>query len=266
MRLSDVLSKPIMEMFVQVEGFLNNRRLGFGKQAKIAIGKIALNFFCKKCNDDRTFCSNKELFCLGVNDNIISIDCVFRCPICDSSVQSWFLVESENDIFSNSPKVRILKRSDKLSKFVLFNSDQYNDFSELLEKAQCAYRDELGAGSIIYLRQILERITVQVAAAAKINTHNMKGRRKSFKDLLEEVDKQRSIIPKEFSANGYRLFSELSQVIHGNYKEDLGLKKYEALRRLVVGIIENVNTNQELMIAIGKLGWDNQQEDSQCQK
>lgn len=266
MRLSDVLSKPITEIFVQVEGFLNNRRLGFGKQAKISIGKIALNYFCKKCNDDRTFCSNEELFCLGVNDNIVSIDCAFQCPICESSVQSWFLIESENDIFSQSPRVRILKRSEKLSKLVLFNSEQYNDFSGLLEKAQRAYHDELGAGSIIYLRQILERITVQVAAAANINTHNIKGRRKSFKDLLKEVDEQRSIIPREFSTNGYRLFSELSQVIHGNYEEDLGLKKYEALRRLVVGIIENINTNQELMIAIGKLGWDDQQEDSRCQK
>lgn len=266
MRLSDVLSKPMANEYTQVEGFLNNRRLGFGRQAKISIGKIALNFFCKKCNDDRTFCSTDELFCLGVNDSTVSIDCAFRCPICESSVQSWFLVESVNDIFSQSPKVRILKRSEKLSELVLFSRNQYNDFSELLEKAQRAYCDELGAGSIIYLRKILERITVQVAEAANISTKNENGKRKSFKDLLEEVDKQRSIIPKEYSANGYRLFSELSEVIHGSYEEELGLKKYDALRRLVIGIIENIETNRELMIAVGKLGWDHQQEAATCQK
>lgn len=266
MRLSDVLSKPMTEEFIQVEGFLNNRRLGFGRQAKISIGKIALNFFCKKCNDERTFCSNNELFCLGVSDSIVSIDCALKCPICESSIQSWFLVESENGIFSQSPKVRIRKRSEKLSKLVLFSRDQYNDFSELLEKAQCAYCDELGAGSIVYLRKILERITVQVAEAANISTKNLNGKRKSFKDLLEEVDDQRSIIPREYSANGYRLFSELSEVIHGSYEEELGLQKYNALRRLVIGIIENVKTNRELMIAIGKLGWDNQQEVSQCHR
>ncbi len=262
MRLSDVLSKPQTNQYVQIEGFLNNRKLSFGRQAKIDIGKIALNFFCTTCNDDRTFCSDSELFCLGVNDHLISIDSVLQCARCKSpgSVQMWFLVEGEGPIFTQSPKVRILKRSEKLSNTVRLSKEQDNDFSELLEKSQRAFRDDLGAGAIIYLRKILERITVQVANAAHISTTKPNGNRKSFKILLEDVNAQRSIIPREFTANGYRLFSELSEVIHGECDEKTGLQKYEPLHRLIVGVIENVRTNQELMSAIGTLGWDDQQE------
>lgn len=262
MRLSDVLSKQPVDQYVQIEGFLNNRRLSSGRQSRIEIGKIALNFFCTNCNDDRTFCSKDEIFCLGVNDSIISIDTVFQCSRCTSTVQMWFLVEGDGDIFIQSPKVKILKRSEKLSNTVRLSKEQDNDFSELLEKSQRAFRDDLGAGAIIYLRKILERITIQVAKAAEISPTRPNGSRKPFKVLLKEVDEQRYIIPREFTANGYRLFSELSEVIHGECDEKTGLQKYEPLHRLVVGVIENVKTNQELMRAIGALGWNDQQEAS----
>ena len=256
MRLSDVLSKPITNEFIQVENFIGNKRLAFGKQKRLTVGKIALNFFCKNCSDDRTFCSGNELFCIAVNDNVVSIDCVLKCPLCNSSVQAWFLVESDGDIYIQAPSVRILKRSEKLSDKVLLCKEKYDDFSDLLEKAQRAYLNELGAGSIVYLRKILERITVQSAEAANIKTKKTNGKRKPFKDLLEEVDKQCSIIPREFTANGYRLFGELSDVVHGDYDEKLGLQKYDALCRLIVGIIDNVKNNNEMMYAIGSLGWN----------
>lgn len=256
MRLSDVLSKPINETFAQVEGFLDNRNLGVGKQRKIEVGKVALNFFCKNCGDDRTFCSGDELFCIGVNDHTISIDCVLKCSVCSSSVQIWFLIESERIMSLAAPCVRIAKRSEKLSNMVLFSREKYGDFSELLEKAHRAHRDELGAGSIVYLRTILERITIQVAEVAGIDLKRTNGRRKPFKDLLKEVDEKRSIVPHEFSANGYRLFAELSDVVHGNNEENIALQKFDAFCRLVVGVLDNVRNNAELMAAIGSLGWD----------
>lgn len=259
MRLSDALSKPISDNYLQVEGFLDNKKLGVGKQRKIEVGKVALNFYCKNCSDDRTFCSGDELFCIGVNDKTISIDCVLKCSICDTTVQLWFLIESNNDMSQAAPCVRIAKRSEKLSDKVLSSKEQYGDFSELLEKAHRAHRDELGAGSIVYLRTILERMTKQVADAAGINTERPNGRKKPFKDLLQEVDQSRSIVPKEFSANGYRLFSELSEVVHGNADEQTGLQKFDALCRLVIGILDKVRNNAELMKAIGSLGWDEEE-------
>ena len=62
-----------------------------------------------------------------------------------------------------------------------------------------SYRNELGAGAIIYLRKIYEKITKETAEAAGIATLTAKGKNKHFKELLEEVDKQKHIIPEEFS-------------------------------------------------------------------
>ena len=35
------------------------------------------------------------------------------------------------------------------------------------------------------------------------------------------------------------------------------MQKYDSLYRLIVGILDNVKINKELMTAIGSLGWDN---------
>ena len=75
--------------------------------------------------------------------------------------------------------------------------------------------------------------------------------------MLQEVDRQCAIIPREFSENGYRLFGELSDIVHGEYNEDLALSKYESLHRLIVGVLDNVKNNNELMTAVGLLGWNN---------
>jgi hypothetical protein len=144
-----------------------------------------------------------------------------------------------------------------MSADVLIDRERYGDFSILLEKAQRAHRDGLGAGSIVYLRKIFEQITTETAKTVGISSLNQKSKRKPFKQLLEEVDLQCSIIPSEFSANGYRLFGDLSNIVHGEYDEELALSKYDSLHRLIVGILDNVRNSDELKHAIGALGWNN---------
>jgi hypothetical protein len=254
MRFSDVLSRTPTLEFRQVEGFLGEKPLKPGQQRKIKAGRVALNYFCMECDDVRTFCSNEEIYCIGVNEHLVSIDCVLHCH-CGASVQLWFLVDCDGDIHGRAPEIRILKRSEKLSSNVLIDKERYGELSELLEKAQRAHRERLGAGAIVYLRKIFEIITIQTANAAEISCTMGDGRRKPFKTLLEEVDERCSIIPREFSANGYRLFGELSDIIHGEYNEEIALSRYESLNRLIVGILDNVRINTELMAAIGTLGW-----------
>ena len=224
--MSEVLSNPIASQFEQVDGFLNNTRLKTGKQKKIDIGAVFLTFFCKNCNANITFLSGEELHCIGINDHLVSIDCVVSCSRCGQTVPIWFLVESRNEIYSRVPEVRILKRTEKLSDKVLLGTERYGEYSTWLEKADRAYHDELGAGAIVYLRQILESVEAAV-----------------------------HIIPPEFSADGYRLFGELSGIVHGENDEALGIKKYDALRRLVVGVLDKVKDTQELTEAINALGW-----------
>lgn len=262
MRLSDVLSKPPNKEYVQVDAFLQNKVGKAGQKVDISAGNVALNFFCVTCRDTRTFWSTPKLTCIFVNKKIISIDCVLTC-MCGSSIPAWFLIESKNDITGQAPALRILKKSVKLSDTVRINDNRYGEFSILLDNAMQAYTDGLGAGAIVYLRKIFEKITVQTAQVVGIQYKQYEGGNpKNFSELLKEVDEKCSIIPREFSANGYRLFRELSGVVHGEYDEEAGIKNFEALHRLVIGILENVITHKELLDAITVLGWNEKRGES----
>ena len=52
MRLSDVLSKPPVSRFEQVDNFLGKTKLNCGKQRKVNVGIVGLTYFCKYCDDD----------------------------------------------------------------------------------------------------------------------------------------------------------------------------------------------------------------------
>ena len=114
MRLSDVLSKAPDPTPAQVEGFLADRPLKWGKHRKIKIGKVFHNFNCRHCGDQRTFESGDELYCLGLGDHAVSIDATLRCTACQSSVEAWFLVGSDGDIFGYTPEVRVERYTEHL--------------------------------------------------------------------------------------------------------------------------------------------------------
>ena len=257
MRLSDVLSKKPIADYVQVDGFVTNKKGTTGQKVDLSVGTVRLNYFCENCGDMRTFNSQGQLACVFINKRLISIDCVLSCG-CGATVQVWFLVESENDMTTVSPKVRILHKNEKLSSNVRFNTDKYRQYSILLDKAEYAYRNDLGAGAIVYLRKVFEMVTVQTANALGIEYEKYEGGNpKNFTALLEKVDAKYSIIPTEFAENKKQLFSELSAIVHGDFDEELGLKKFQPLYRLVVGIIENVFNKEEFKRAKEFLNWEN---------
>lgn len=256
MRLSDVLSKAPDTTEAQVEGFLGPRRIGWGQHKKIRVGKVALNFVCRTCSAIRTFMSGDELSCLVAGERTVSIDVTLRCPICGSPVETWFLVACDGDLYSQAPVVHLERyienRRDSASRVVAGSGE----FADLLERAEIAYDDRLGAGSMIYLRQIFEAITTEVAKAAHIPLTTSGDKRKPFRVLLKEVDEQHHIIPTRFASNGYKLFSELSEVIHGSSSEEEALGKYKPCRQLTLGVVENVRNDQNVASAIDALGWD----------
>lgn len=109
-----------------------------------------------------------------------------------------------------------------------------------MEKAKKAAREGFGAGSIVYLRKVFERIITQTAEAANppIETRKANGNLKPFIQILTPVKDQCNIIPSEFAEDGYKLFGELSDVVHGDYDEDEALQKFDAFYRLVTGVLE----------------------------
>lgn len=229
-----------------------------GDFVEIDAGRIALNFYCKKCEDSRTFMSPDRLHALIINENLISIDAFLQCPVCKTEIQVWFLLEVK-DMFTEEPKVKILKRTEKLSKNVSeLRENSFGIYTDLLEKAMRASREGFGAGAIIYLRKVFEQVTSEAAKASNISTtytnSNGKEKRKNFKDLLTEVDTECAIVPIEFSNNRYKLFGKLSDVVHGEYDEEIALEKFSAFYRLVTGIIENIKSKEEFRSAQQALG------------
>lgn len=259
MTLGDILSKPPIDEYKQVGGFLLNKKGKIGQQEKLLSCNVALNYFCNNCDDIRTFYAKGNISCIFENKNLISIDCILSCN-CGSTVRVWFLVESKNDITYSSPEIRVLKRVEKFSENVSLIDHGYGDFTEALEKAKRAAREAFGAGSVVYLRTVFESIIKQIGVAENIGETfidiNSKRQHKSTERYLKEVDEKRHIIPTEFSSDGYKLFRELSGVVHGNYSEEEALLKFDAFYRLVTGVLDNIKNNRELMDAIGTLGWN----------
>lgn len=184
----------------------------------------------------------------------MSIDVTLKCMACQARTEAWFLVGAD-DVFGQAPTVYIERytehRGDTAS-----NRGDVPQIDDLLERAQIAHDDHLGAGSIVYLRKVFEISVVEAAQAVGVATKTEKGRRKRFRDLLKEVDATSVIVPREFSANGYQLFSELSEVIHGSADEAEALEKYMPFRRLVIGLVENIRNNDEMAQAVAALGWE----------
>lgn len=267
MRLSSRLSDKDKN-HGEVESFINPDKYTFLKEEEtdeitfvssgdiieIQIGTINIPFYSTICKDSNSFISSKKLHCLIVNEKMVSIDCQLKCTDfdkespkcqnCNPYVQAWFLVEA-NDIYVNTPDIKVIRRSFKLPDNTKLPVEMEDKYSEWLEKAEIAYEDRLGAGAIIYLRSAFEKITHEVGESAGVDIYRNNGKSKPFDQVLTAVDTQCSIIPTIYSDNGYNLFSKLSEIAHGNSNEETALNEYEALRRLVVGIIENVKRKKE---------------------
>lgn len=260
MRISDVLGMEHDSNDHQVEGFLGKSPMKPGTSRKIKAGKVGRNYYCPHCRSNRTFTSIEELTCLFENEHLVSIDTVLSCPTCPpnapTNVEAWFLIGCRDTVLSASPTVYLLQCSERLTGGICYPRESRKEFADLLEKADRAYSNQLGAGAVIYLRKIFEKVTFQTATACGIKITNQKNKRIPFRNTLEKVNKQHPIIPEEFSRNGYRLFGDLSDVIHGDFDENVALTKYESFRRLVCGVLDNISNSKELSQAVTRLGWD----------
>lgn len=243
MRLSDILSTKPSADFQPVDGFLDGKFLNRGKLKKIEVGNIQIDFFCKKCNKMQSFCLYNpvkpcSVHCIGINENMISIDCVLTCLFCETSIPAWFLIESENEIYAQIPKVRIIKYSDKLSESVSYKPT--SKYIELFDAADKAYREGLGAGAIIYLRKIYETIVSEI-----VKKHNIDSTL-NFKEKLKEANKKAHIIPHGLDDRKYELFQELSNIVHGEFDDKTALNEYLPLKELINSIVENIQTADKL--------------------
>lgn len=284
MRLSSRLSDKnenngVIESFIDWDKYTTSPEeetedvclISSGDFIEIQIGKIILPFYSTACKDSVSFVSPRKLHCLIINNQMISIDCELQCmdydkdnPACkgcNHCVQAWFLVGLD-DISSATPTVHVVKQNFKMPEHIKFPVETENKFSEWLNKADIAHKERLGAGAVIYLRSILEKITIKVGDDAGVDIYKSNGKTKSFEQVIKAVDKECAIIPVIYSDNGYELFRRMSEIAHGNSDEDTAIKEYEPLRRLVVGILENIQkkeaeikNNAEIQKALEAIGF-----------
>ena len=244
-----------------------------GDFIEIQIGKIILPFYSTACEDSVSFVSPSKLHCLIINKSMISIDCQLSCmdydpnsqvcQNCKHCVQAWFLVGAD-DIFAPSPTVYLIKQNFKLPKNIKLPVETEDKFTEWLVKAEIAHKERLGAGAIIYLRSILEQLTIKVGEDAGVDIRKPNGGIRPFEQVIKAVDEECSIIPVLYSNNGYALFRRLSNIAHGNSDEETALNEYDPLRRLVVGIMDNIRrkeeeikNNTEIKAALEAIGFNN---------
>ena len=114
--------------------------------------------------------SGDELSYLVAGECTVSIDVTLRCPICESPVETWFLVACDEDFYAQAPVVHLERYTENLRESASRVGAGFGQFEDLLERAQIAYEDHLGVGSMIYLRKIYEAITTEVATVAGIST------------------------------------------------------------------------------------------------
>lgn len=114
---------------------------------------------------------------------------------------------------------------------------------------------------MVYLRKIMEVVTRAAATAYEVPTEGKNGGRKPFAHLLQEVDKEARIIPAQFAGQGYDLFSELSNQIHGEGTEVEAIRRFGPCRALIEGMLSNIELNGKISDAIQQLGWNEAQAD-----
>lgn len=254
-RLAEVLTEAPNTAPKQVENFLGSRRMVWGTYKRIEVGNVVRNYQCARCRDMRSYSSSGNLSCLVTGESTISIDVSVRCPGCDSSAEIWFLVAAEDDLYGPSPTVFLERFSENRRDTIAALVSPNEKIDDLFDRAKIAFDNGLGAGAMVYLRKIFEITTIHTAESIGISICRTSGSRKPFKDLLREVDEAKQIVPQEYSKNGYRLFGELSDEIHGDSDETTALSKYDPCRKLVYGIVDNVRKKHGFEEAMTGLGW-----------
>ena len=187
----------------------------------------------------------------GVTNRSVSIDCVLNARAATVTVPIWYLVESKDDISNAIVEVRILKRTEKLPKEVLLSYGKYGSYTELLDKADRAFRDGLGAGAVVYLRNY-GRITYQVAQSKGISIVGKTERKYRLRLRLIKWIGSAILFRKSFLVWAIHYLVELSDVVHGKSDEETSLKNMMRLEDFVVGILDNVKNNETLIKKIVK--------------
>jgi hypothetical protein len=189
-------------------------------------------------------------------DNLVVIK--MSCPTCGTAYYVFFVIEHtmkpvQNDINRSHGYFRIVKigeypnfEQNRLLKFAKYKIKFPSEYNLIIKSFQ-AYQLKLGTGAIVYLRKAYEVFLFTILDESNIP------RPKYFKETLRLADEAKHIIPPELTDKAYGLFGEMSDIVHANVDDDIGLKKYEDLLTIFLLIFDKLIEQQNRQIIIDKL-------------
>ncbi|GAB2025999.1 hypothetical protein OfM1_20720 [Lactovum odontotermitis] len=206
------------------------------------------DLFCMKCNGVKTFSALKDR---DLNSNYAPYDLenvkvlgdtlVVRmtCPTCGEKVyMSYFLGEGNKSDRHPYDLVKYGEYPDQTKSRLLYIEKYLEEFpkeAELLEKAEKAYSQNLGVGSVVYLRKAYE--TLLVDTLTRENIQDIPG---SFKGKLDKANEVSDIIPPELKENDYGLFGEMSDITHVAKSDQEGVDNFNSLKTVFCMILDNI--------------------------
>ena len=174
------------------------------------------------------------------------------CPTCERTVYICYAIEIECfpiEIISGfsgntrqelGSKICVIKIGEypNQEESRLFVLDKYKDMfikeHKFLVLAERAYYSQLGAGSVIYIRKAYESLLYDILDKNSIP------RPRTFSELLKTADGKANIVPTILKDKAYGLFGELSDIVHGDCDDDIGMTKYKDLRDVFCVILDNL--------------------------
>lgn len=179
---------------------------------------------------------------LPVDDVIIVQMC---CPTCNGKAYICYHAEVEGHFDEKVFDAKIdqicvtkigeypnqeINRLQAISKYIIDFPDEY----DYLTKAERAFYANLGVGAVIYLRKAYEVLLCKI-----LDEYNLE-RPKPFRLMLQKADEIAEIIPIALKERAYGLFGEMSDIVHSDTDDVMGLDKYESLRDVFRMILDNI--------------------------
>lgn len=222
-----------------------------------SLKELAVQKYCKKCNDERTFVyklDKSKPAKRAILPNLLQKQMNETSQVLNKEKLSKEIPSFDGLLFSCA-KCReeafytIMCKDSRIMKV-----GQYPSFTELKEKRFLRYKNlkiinkhfpelkqsmkcvsqKMGIGAFAYLRRIYESLIV-----AKYNElpDGIKDPQHSFMDKLKAVESVEEVIPKDLEKIKNRLYSVLSKGLH-EYEEEECIELYSALLFAIESVLE----------------------------
>jgi predicted RNA-binding Zn-ribbon protein involved in translation (DUF1610 family) len=227
----------------------NDLRMVFQQEAQNVASRFTpAALFDSDSNDEDSVVEAIEDALLEVEDTITA---QLTCPTCGELVYICYLVEEHvhfntQQLYNEIEEYRVQKIGEYpnqeasrllvLSKYAQCFPAEYDSLSQ----AERAYNASLGTGAIVYIRKAYETLLCGIIDKANIQ------RPTNFRDTLRKANETEHIVPAVLTDKAYGLFGELSDIVHGDTDDSIGMERYKDFRDVFLLILDNIMEQERM--------------------